>query len=71
MVPQNIITLVSIRHDRQRIEPDPVPNAAGPLKLIEDQPNKDRKGNVAFVDGHAEYMTRLEAHSRPHYDPKF
>ena len=29
------------------------------------------KGNVAFVDGHADYITRLEAHSRQRYDPKF
>jgi prepilin-type N-terminal cleavage/methylation domain-containing protein/prepilin-type processing-associated H-X9-DG protein len=71
MVAANIITLLSIRHDRQRIQPDPVPTAAGPIKLIEDQPNKDRKGNVAFVDGHAEYITRLEAHNRMRYDPKF
>jgi len=71
MVAVNVIDLLSIRHDRQRVQPDPVPTAAGPLKLIEDQPNCQRKGNVAFVDGHADYITRLEAHSRQRYDPKF
>ncbi|MGB7161526.1 MAG: prepilin-type N-terminal cleavage/methylation domain-containing protein [Tepidisphaeraceae bacterium] len=72
MVAINVIDLLSIRHDRQRVEPDPVPNAtAGPQRLIENQPNRERKGNAAFVDGHAEYLTRLRAHSRTHYDPKF
>ena len=67
----NIIGLVAIRHDRTRKQPDDVPNAQGPLKLIEDQQNKDCKGNVAFVDGHAEYITRLEAHSKDHYAARF
>jgi len=72
MAAANVIDLLSIRHDRQRVNPDPVPNASqGPLALIENQPNKDRKGNAAFVDGHAEYIDRLRAHSRTHYDPKF
>jgi prepilin-type N-terminal cleavage/methylation domain-containing protein/prepilin-type processing-associated H-X9-DG protein len=72
MNPINVIDLLSIRHDHKRVFPDPVPNASqGPLALIENQPNKDRKGNVAFVDGHAEYIARSEAHTQQRYDPKF
>ena|SRR5688572_5186722 len=70
MVAINVIDLLSIRHDRQRIEPDPVPTAAGPIKLIEEQPNRERKGNCAFVDGHGEYLSRIQAHNRNRYDPK-
>ena len=71
MVAANIIGLLAIRHDRTRKQPDDVPTAAGPIKLIEDQQNKDCKGNAGFVDGHAEYITRLEAHSKERYAAKF
>ena len=67
----NPIDMLSIRHDRQRIEPDPVPIGSSSLKTIEAQPNCERKGNAAFVDGHGEYLTRIRASSRTHYDPKF
>jgi prepilin-type N-terminal cleavage/methylation domain-containing protein/prepilin-type processing-associated H-X9-DG protein len=68
----NPIDMLSIRHDRQRILPDPVPIGSNPLlKMIEDQPNRERKGNVSYVDGHAAYVTRMEAHNRSAYDPKF
>jgi prepilin-type processing-associated H-X9-DG protein len=66
----NVIGLLSIRHDRKRLTPDDVPNAAGQLRTIEEQVNRERKGNVGFVDGHADYVTRMYAHSREHYDPK-
>ena len=65
----NIIGMLAIRHDSKRVNPDDVP-APGTGK-IEDQVNKSRKGNVAFVDGHADYVDRLYAHDRAHYDPKF
>jgi prepilin-type N-terminal cleavage/methylation domain-containing protein/prepilin-type processing-associated H-X9-DG protein len=71
MNPANIIGLLAIRHDRNRKHPDDVPNGAGPLRLIEDQPNKQCRGNAAFLDGHAAYITRLEAHSQKHYAARF
>jgi prepilin-type processing-associated H-X9-DG protein len=64
----NIIGMLAIRHDSKRVQPDDVP--APGTGLIEDQVNKQRKGNVAFVDGHADYVDRLYAHDRTHYDPK-
>ena len=67
----NIIGLLAIRHDRTRKQPDDVPSGAGPIKLIEDQQNKDCKGNAGFVDGHAEYITRLGAHSKDRYAARF
>jgi prepilin-type processing-associated H-X9-DG protein len=67
--PNNIIGMLAIRHDNKRVQPDDVP-APGTGK-IEDQVNRERKGNVAFVDGHGEYVSRLYAHDRAHYDPKF
>ena len=67
----NIISMLAIHHDRNRKQPDDPPSAAGPIKLIEDQQNKDCRGNVGFCDGHAEYITRLEAHSKDHYAARF
>jgi prepilin-type processing-associated H-X9-DG protein len=49
--------LLAIRHDRKRVEPDDRDIA------IQGSPNAERRGNVAFVDGHAEYISRVEAHS--------
>jgi prepilin-type N-terminal cleavage/methylation domain-containing protein/prepilin-type processing-associated H-X9-DG protein len=66
----NISGMLSIRHDSKRVNPDDAPPAGSGLG-IETQINCQRKGNVAFVDGHAEYVTRLFAHDRAHYDPKF
>ncbi len=44
---------LSIRHDRQRILPDDNNNW---------QRNVDRRGNVTFLDGHADYIPRSQAH---------
>jgi prepilin-type N-terminal cleavage/methylation domain-containing protein/prepilin-type processing-associated H-X9-DG protein len=66
----NIIGMLSIRHDSKRQNPDDPPPAGSGLG-IETQINRQRKGNVAFVDGHADYVDRLYAHDRAHYDPKF
>ena len=63
----NNICMLSIRHDSKRIQPDPVPTTG----LIDDNVNCQRQGNVSFVDGHGEYVTRLFAHDRAHFDPKF
>jgi prepilin-type processing-associated H-X9-DG protein len=60
MVAVNVIGMLSIRHDKLRILPDDVPNAAGPIKTIDQQVNRERKGNVGFVDGHADYVRRLQ-----------
>jgi prepilin-type processing-associated H-X9-DG protein len=38
---------------------------------IDDQVNRERKGNCAFADGHADYVTRMYAHDRAHYSAKF
>ena len=56
--------LLSIRHDRQKTKPDPAPDdAKWPLT------NPERRGNAAFADGHAEYITRSELHTGFHLDP--
>jgi len=66
----NIIGMLSIRHDSKRIQPDNVPDPIS-RQGIETNVNCQRFGNVGFVDGHAEYVNRLFAHDRAHYDPKF
>ena len=55
------INLLAIRHDRSRRRPD---NAANGLTL-----NGACRGNVACCDGHAEFISRSELHSRYWYDP--
>jgi prepilin-type N-terminal cleavage/methylation domain-containing protein/prepilin-type processing-associated H-X9-DG protein len=54
---------LSIRHDRKRILPDIVGPAGSPI------PNPDRRGNAVFLDGHAEFVPRSEAHDINHVDP--
>ena len=66
----NIVGILAIRHDNKRVQPDDPPSSVG-QQLIENQVNRERRGNVGFVDGHAEYVSRLFAHDRLHYDPKF
>jgi prepilin-type N-terminal cleavage/methylation domain-containing protein/prepilin-type processing-associated H-X9-DG protein len=51
---------LAIRHDRSRIMPD---NQANWPR------NLDRRGNVAFLDGHADFVTRSYAHDPQHFDP--
>ncbi len=53
--------LLSIRHDKRRIAN--ISSSAEPL------PDHDKKGNVAFVDGHAEYVPRIFAHDYHHLIP--
>jgi prepilin-type processing-associated H-X9-DG protein len=66
----NVIGMVAIRHDRKRVQPDDFPN---PLtrETIDKNVNCQRMGNVAFVDGHGEYVSRIYAHEQTHWDPKF
>ena len=54
---------LAIHHDRQRKMPDDLGPAGSPI------PNPDRRGNAAFLDGHADYVTRLMAHSEKHTIP--
>ena len=54
---------LAIHHDRQRKMPDDLGPAGSPI------PNPDRRGNAAFLDGHADYVTRLMAHSEKHTVP--
>jgi prepilin-type processing-associated H-X9-DG protein len=55
------INLLSIRHDRNRRDPD---NVSTGISL-----NGDRRGNALFCDGHAEYIERNEFHKPERYDP--
>ena len=52
---------LAIRHDRQRVLPD---DGSHWLQ------NLDRRGNVAFLDGHAEYVPRRQAHDKKNLDPE-
>ena len=54
--------LLSIRHDLRKKESD---TAASPFP-----PNREHRGNAAFVDGHAEYTSRAVAHDPLRYLPK-
>jgi prepilin-type N-terminal cleavage/methylation domain-containing protein/prepilin-type processing-associated H-X9-DG protein len=66
----NIVGMLAIRHDNKIVYPDDVP-PIGPTGVIENQVNREKKGNVAFVDGHADYVTRLYAHNRAHYSARY
>jgi prepilin-type N-terminal cleavage/methylation domain-containing protein/prepilin-type processing-associated H-X9-DG protein len=52
--------LISVRHEWHKALPDPI------NQNISLHPNKDKHGNAAFVDGHAEYVTRFFAHDAAH-----
>lgn len=54
---------MAIHHDRKRKEPDVVGPAGTPI------PNKDRRGNAAFLDGHADYVPRSMAHDAKYVIP--
>jgi prepilin-type N-terminal cleavage/methylation domain-containing protein/prepilin-type processing-associated H-X9-DG protein len=56
--------LLEIYHDHSRVLPD-VATVAVPM------PNADRRGNVAFLDGHAEYATRFFVHNYKHIMPRY
>lgn len=53
--------LLAIRHDRLKRQRDDAPGTF--------PPNPEHRGNVAFVDGHAEYVPRNYAHDPMHYLP--
>jgi prepilin-type N-terminal cleavage/methylation domain-containing protein/prepilin-type processing-associated H-X9-DG protein len=56
--------LLSIRHDGNKAKPD----AGWSMPTI---PNAERRGNVNFVDGHAEFASRKYVHDLAHVDPNF
>jgi len=58
------LDLLSIRHEAKKVRPE-----AG--WTMPNLPNIDRRGNVTFVDGHAEFQTRRYAHDRAHVDPNY
>jgi prepilin-type N-terminal cleavage/methylation domain-containing protein/prepilin-type processing-associated H-X9-DG protein len=59
---------IAIRHDRFTKQRNPTAQTLGNDQSLE---NPRRRGNVAFVDGHADYTTREYAHDVRHYHPKF
>ena len=59
------VDLLAIRHDRKRKFPDS-PHVGGWSWI----PNPDRRGNAAFVDGHAESVPRDIAHKKENFDPR-
>jgi prepilin-type N-terminal cleavage/methylation domain-containing protein/prepilin-type processing-associated H-X9-DG protein len=67
----NIICMLAIRHDQSRTQPDTPPGGSAGPQAIEVNQNVDKRGNAGFVDGHADYITRREAHNQPRFDPKY
>ena len=55
------INMLAIRHDRKRILPD---NPTTGITV-----NGERRGNVGFCDGHAEFLDRRTVHTPTYYDP--
>jgi len=63
-LPQGPFELLCTRHDRPKAYADPFP----PFTAA-NFPNYDLRGNVAFADGHAEFVSRRYAHDPRHLDP--
>jgi len=61
--PAGASNMLAIRHDANRRQPD---NSANALTL-----NGSCRGNVAFCDGHAEYLDRLTVHNVASYSPSY
>ena len=55
---------LSIRHDQPSSLLDPLPQGGPPA-------NPDRRGNVAFCDGHVEFVPRSFVALREHADPRY
>lgn len=54
------LDLLNIIHDMQGIKSE---SGYNPL------PNPEHRGNVVFIDGHADFVTRRYAHNENHLDP--
>jgi prepilin-type processing-associated H-X9-DG protein len=72
----NVVGILSIRHDHKRQLPDGPPPAPYAKTIVDydksiGHNNYERQGNVAFVDGHADYVSRSFAHDPHHFDPQF
>jgi len=50
--------LLAIRHDRKKAYPD------DRAQVVGQHANADRRGNASFVDGHAEFIARRDAHDK-------
>jgi prepilin-type processing-associated H-X9-DG protein len=59
--------MLAIRHDMKRIEPDPM----GLQSIVSNHRNAQRRGNAAFADGHAEYITRKALHNLTKLHPGY
>jgi prepilin-type N-terminal cleavage/methylation domain-containing protein/prepilin-type processing-associated H-X9-DG protein len=62
----NWLNLLSTNHDKQHATQS---DGSGPGQVPTPLPNPGARGNVAFVDGHAENVTRRFAHSVAHAFP--
>jgi prepilin-type processing-associated H-X9-DG protein len=58
--------LPASRHDPARYRPRPPP---GDLSDFASRPDRNDRGNVAFVDGHADYVTRRYVWDPRHWYP--
>jgi prepilin-type N-terminal cleavage/methylation domain-containing protein/prepilin-type processing-associated H-X9-DG protein len=59
--------VLSVRHDTGVKSPDMADQ--GSLEAQAPQANPQKRGNAAFADGHAEYMTRYELHNVTRIQP--
>ena len=67
LTPKDGGDMLAIRHDRKRRLPDPP--GLGPIQ--QNQTNAQRRGNVAFADGHADYVSRKYAHNLARVLPQY
>ena len=71
-VPGSAVNLLAIRHDRRRLKPEP-PGSTVLITTIDSLKsnfNGGLKGNAAFCDGSARYMSRVEMHAVKVCKPK-
>ena len=61
IMPSFGVDMLAIRHDSRRREPDL--QGLGGLQSMAPEANGERRGNAAFADGHAEYISRYELHN--------
>jgi prepilin-type N-terminal cleavage/methylation domain-containing protein/prepilin-type processing-associated H-X9-DG protein len=61
--------MLAVRHDRQRIPR--LDDRGPPSRFASMRNNNDRRGNVAFADGHGDYVTRQYCHDVAHLMPKY
>jgi prepilin-type N-terminal cleavage/methylation domain-containing protein len=59
------LDFLSIRHERKKRGVD----SFGTPVVIRTSPNAEKRGNAGFLDGHGEYISRVEAHSADHLKP--